>query len=151
MVCYAASLTALAVWVLLLGGKKNGTLRQPCPRDQEREIHPFTTCIKRNNFRFCRTVWETEVCFLHIQLMGTNVWLSKIHKTLLKSMLSIQDLRQSQSLETVPVCIVVLCFPHDNIAQIHSCSLFLEIERAERQSQALVHFVTRSCKFVYLP
>ena len=24
---------------------------------------------------------ETEVCFLHIQLIGTNVWLPKIHKT----------------------------------------------------------------------
>ena len=25
---------------------------------------------------------ETEVCFLHIQLMGTNVWLPKIHRIL---------------------------------------------------------------------
>ena len=23
---------------------------------------------------------ETEVCFLHIQLIGTNVWLPKMHK-----------------------------------------------------------------------
>ena len=25
-------------------------------------------------------VWETDVCFLHIQLIGTNVWLPKMHK-----------------------------------------------------------------------
>ena len=26
-------------------------------------------------------LWDTDVCFLHIQLMGTNVRLPKIHKT----------------------------------------------------------------------
>ena len=41
------------------------------------------------------------------------------------SILSLQGLLQNQNLETIPICIVVLCFPHDNIA-----------------SQALVHFVT---------
>ena len=25
---------------------------------------------------------ETEVCFLHIQLVGANVWLPKMHRTL---------------------------------------------------------------------
>ena len=24
---------------------------------------------------------ETEVCFLHIQLIGTNVWVPKMHKS----------------------------------------------------------------------
>ena len=38
-----------------------------------------------------------------------------------KSILSLQDLWQSQSLETVPVCIVVLYFLHDNIAGSHWC------------------------------
>ena len=42
-------------------------------------------------------------------------------KVLPKLILSLQDLRQSQSPETVPTCIVVQCFPHDNIACIHSC------------------------------
>ena len=37
---------------------------------------------------------ETAVCFLHIQLIGTNVW-------------------------TVPVCIVWQYYPHDNIVCIH--------------------------------
>ena len=26
-------------------------------------------------------LWDTDVCFLHIQLMGTNVRVPKIHKT----------------------------------------------------------------------
>ena len=27
-------------------------------------------------------LWDTDVCFLRVQLMGTNVRLPKIHKTL---------------------------------------------------------------------
>ena len=40
-----------------------------------------------------------------------------------KSTLSLQDLRQSQSPETVPVCIVVRYSPHDNSALRHSCGV----------------------------
>ena len=38
---------------------------------------------------------------------------------LLMLILSLQSLLQSQSLETVLICIVVLCFPHNNFACIH--------------------------------
>ena len=34
---------------------------------------------------------------------------------------SLQDLLQNQSLDTILFCIVVLCFPHINIACIHMC------------------------------
>ena len=47
---------------------------------------------------------ETEVCFLYIQLMVTNV-----------------RLKQSQSLGITPIDNAELCFPHDNIDGIHSC------------------------------
>ena len=64
-------------------------------------------------------LYETEVCFLHIPLIGTNVWLPNMQYMPLRSILSLQDLKQSQSPETVPTCIVVQCFPHDHIAYIH--------------------------------
>ena len=51
---------------------------------------------------------ETKVCFLHIQLIGT------------KRMTYPQDLQQNRSLETVPICIVWQCFPHDNIVCYHN-------------------------------
>ena len=49
--------------------------------------------------------------------------------------------RSPASLEIVPVCIVVRCVPHDNIADIH---LYDECTRlnAKRLSQDFVHFVT---------
>ena len=62
---------------------------------------------------------ETEVCFLHIQLMGTNV--PKCTEFQLMLTLSIQSLLQNQSLEIIQICIVVLCFLHDNGACIHMC------------------------------
>ena len=46
-------------------------------------------------------------------------------------MFSLPDLRQSQSPETVPICIVAQCFPHDNIAEIHIC------DDATRRDEAL--------------
>ena len=33
--------------------------------------------------------------------------------------LNLQDLPQSQNLETIPVCIVLQCFPHDNMVCVH--------------------------------
>ena len=37
----------------------------------------------------------------------------------LRSIMSLQDLRQNQSPGTVPTCTVVRCFPHDNIVLNH--------------------------------
>ena len=38
-----------------------------------------------------------------------------------KWILSPQDLLQNGSLETVPACIVLQCYPHNNIAYMHMC------------------------------
>ena len=45
--------------------------------------------------------------------------------------LSLEGLMQNQSLETILVCIVVLCFPHNKIAVIH---LYDECERSNAPS-----------------
>ena len=37
------------------------------------EVHVTQTSRERNDFSFCRELCETEVCFLHIELIGTNV------------------------------------------------------------------------------
>ena len=49
---------------------------------------------------------ETDVCVLHIQLVDFR----KYTEFLLMLILS-QGLLQNQSLETIQVCIAVLCFP----------------------------------------
>ena len=52
-----------------------------------------------------------------------------------------QDLLQNRSLETVPICIVWQCFPHDNIVCYHMCDMNVRDQTRESLSQALVHFV----------
>ena len=42
------------------------------PKDQEREFHPRVDLHQERK--------SAEVCFLHIQLIGTNVWLPDIHR-----------------------------------------------------------------------
>ena len=58
---------------------------------------------------------ETEICFLHIQLVGTNVWLPNIQVHLML-VLSLPGLLQNQNLEAILFCIVLLCCPENNIA-----------------------------------
>ena len=47
---------------------------------------------------------------------------------------NLQDPPQSQSLETVPVCIVWQYYPHDNIVYIHMCDEYIEMNRFRRLS-----------------
>ena len=63
---------------------------------------------------------ETEVCFLHVQLFGTNVRLPKMHR-----IPPDVDFESSRS----PACSV-------------SHMTMYEIKRAKRLSQDFVHFVT---------
>ena len=62
---------------------------------------------------------SVEVSFLHIQLIGQKFDFRKCTEFLLMLILTLQGLLQNQSLETILVCIVVLCFPHKNIVCIH--------------------------------
>ena len=65
---------------------------------------------------------ETEVCFLHIQLLGTKVWLPKTHEVPTRSIFRVLNIsRQNRSLETVPTCIVLKCYPHDNTVGTFTC------------------------------
>ena len=55
--------------------------------------------------------YETEVCFLHIQLIGTNVCFQRYIMFHPKWISNLQDLPQNRSLETVPTCIVFAVLP----------------------------------------
>ena len=67
-------------------------------------------------------LWDTDVCFLHIQLVGTIVLLPKKKKRLsLKLILSHQGRQQSQSLGINPIDNAEPCCPHDNIVGSHLC------------------------------
>ena len=64
---------------------------------------------------------DTDICFLHIQLMVTSVRLPKIHKTLPEGFSSSQGLQENLSRETKPVDNAKQCCPHDKIVGSHLC------------------------------
>ena len=81
-------------------------------------------------------LWDTDVCFLHIQLMGTNVRLPKYIVLTPKLILNPQGRQQSLSLGINPVDNAEPCYPHDNIVGSHLCDELCEINLAKRLSQA---------------
>ena len=57
------------------------TLLAPHSIHQEQIIHPSIRCPASNEMiSYSEELWDTDVCFLHIQLITTNVRLRKIHK-----------------------------------------------------------------------
>ena len=86
------SITSIFVWDLW----RLWTSLSGCPdRSKTRETFPRTETIRSHNSRAGNPsnlspvsremisdsveLWEAAVCFLHIQLIGTNVWLPKMH------------------------------------------------------------------------
>ena len=66
-------------------------------------------------------LWDTDVCFLHIQLIGTNVRLPKIHQILPRLILCPQGHQQNLSLGIDTIDIAEPCYPHDNVGGSHLC------------------------------
>ena len=68
-------------------------------------------------------LWETEVCFLHIQLPKCT----RFRPTSISNLLSHW---QNQSLETIPIDIVAQCFPHDHTVWMALVWWMWQIKRA---------------------
>ena len=94
-------------------------------------------------------LWHADVCFLHIQLMGTNVRLPKIHKTPPRLILDPQSRQQSLGLGINPVDNAEPCYPHDNIVGIHLCDAWNQ--SCQSSFACLSPFRDCSCKFVDRP
>ena len=64
-------------------------------------------------------LWDTDVCFLHIQLTESNVWLPKIHR--ISPEVDFESSRSPAKSESWynPIANAEPCYPHDNIAGIH--------------------------------
>ena len=67
-------------------------------------------------------LWDTDVCFLRVQLIGSMFDFQKCTKLRLMWILSLQDLLQSLNLEIILICTVVLCFPPNNTGGNHLCN-----------------------------
>ena len=89
-------------------------------------------------------LWETEVCFLDIQLIGTTVWLPKMHNVPLDvDFVSLTISRKVGVLKQSPITFLQ-CYPHDNIVCIHMCDGCKISNDSIVCHKPLVHFVSQS-------
>ena len=91
----------------------------PHPVSQEQVPRPFSNQNQRKEFLILWNCGILNVCFLHIQLLGTNVRLSKIHKILPE--VHYESSRSNLSLGIKPIDTAEPCFRHDNIVGIRLC------------------------------
>ena len=77
---------------------------------------PASREITSASVELCETEVSCTSNFWHERVTSENT-----QNFSLMSTSSLQSLLQNQSLETILICNVVLCFPHDNIACNHMC------------------------------
>ena len=96
-------------------------------------------------------LWETRVCFLHIQLVGTNVWLPNMHNVLPEvDFESSRSPAKSESRNSPSLhCLAI--FPTWQYCLYSLVWWIYEISQFRRLSQALVHFCYGSCKLIHWP
>ena len=65
------------LWFSWFGLVRNEILQPLNPKDGERESHPCVNVHRERLLQPSVELCETEVCFLHIHFIGTNVWLPR--------------------------------------------------------------------------
>ena len=120
---------------------RNVKLQSPNPKDRDRESHPCLNLHREKQIQLPWNCVKLKSVSCTSNLLARWCDFRKYTKFHLMLTPSLQSLLQNQSLETILVCISVLCFPHNNIARIHLYDECKEIKRATRLSHALVHFV----------
>ena len=128
----------------------NVTLLSPRPSSQE-QVAPFILKpASKEITSYSVELWDTDVCFLHIQLMETNVRLPKIHE--IHPEVDLESSRSPVKSESwnKPIDTAEPCSPHDHIAGDHLCDecwLSNELSACHK----LVHFVIARASFFYEP
>ena len=129
-------------WVLLCCSVRNEILQSPTPMGVTAGIPSNLNPASKEMISDSVELYATEVYFLHIQLIGTNVWLQTMHKT--PPDVVFESLRSAAKSESwhnpnLHCCAVI---PTEQYCRYSLVWWMLEIKRARRLSQALNHSVT---------
>ena len=122
--CFGLGFWGLGFWCCL----SNATLQSPTSH-KSRAGNPSIRSPASNEMIFDSVeLWDTDVCFLHIQLVGTNARCPKYIRSPPMLTLSPQVLRQNPSLGTTnPMDTAKQCYRHDNIIGSHPCDECLRL------------------------
>ena len=107
----------------------NVVLQSQCPKDRVQVTHPYAIRHLEKMISDFAELFETAVCFLHIPLTRTNVWLiPKMHPWWWFWVLKIVS--KVWVLKTIHICVIVPRFPHDNVVWIHTWSTLWLVSQA---------------------
>ena len=136
------------LWLSLSGFPDRSETRETFPRTETIRSHssragkpsnlsPVSSEIISDSVELC----ETAVCFLHIQFVGTNVWLPKMHNV--PPEVDFESSRSPTKSEfwNSPNLHCLAAFPTWQYCLYSLVWWIYEINRFRRLSQALVHFV----------
>ena len=142
MWCHVTCFLVLNVWFSLIELEKSEILQKPNLQRSRAGIPSMRKPAWRDMSSASVELCETEVCFLHIQLIGTNVWLPKIHKS--PPDVDFESSRSPAKSESWDNPILHCCavLPTSQYCLSSLVWWMYEIKRAKRLSQAFVHFVT---------
>ena len=134
------------LWTSLSGFPVRSEIREIFSRTETIRSHNSTagnpsnlSPVSKEMISDSAELWETAVCFLHIQFVGTNVWLPKTHNVPpevdFQSSTAKSESWNSPSLH----CLAVL--PTWQYCLCSHVKWMFEINRFKRLSLALVHYV----------
>ena len=93
---------------------------------------------------------ETEVCFLHIQLVGTNVWLPKMHRT--RPDVDFESSRSPAKSESWHNPSTLLCcISHITVLSVFTCRVNVRDQTRQAFVTCFCPFCCSTRKFVHRP
>ena len=111
----------LHLWFCWFGLVRNEIPQSLNLKDRERESHP---CVNLHRERLLQLPWncvKLRLVSCTSNLLAPMFGFRKCTEFLLMLTSRPRGHLQNQNLETILICFVVLCFPHNNIACIHMC------------------------------
>ena len=100
--------------------------KQSDPIIPEQAYHPISVLCPERYFQILLSCEKLTSVSYTSNLLEQMYGCQKHIMFSLKWILNLQDLLRSQSLETVPVCIVLQYYPHNNTVCIHMCDEYLK-------------------------
>ena len=129
------------VWFYCIDVGNNGTLLSTNFKDPELGYHPCVNLHQEKLVQLRLNCEKLKCVYCTSNFLSRTCIFRTCIRFRLMLILNLRSLLQNQNLEIIPIYIVVLCFPHDNIVGIHLCE---ECKRSNvlNVCHAFVHFVT---------
>ena len=145
------SVALLHLWFCWFGLVRDEILQPLNPKDREREYHPCVNLHQEEEFQLPWNCVKLKSVSCTSNFLVRTCDFRKCKEFLLMLTSSLQGLLRNQSLETILICNVVLCFPHKNIMPVFTCVMNVRDQTRQTFVTCFCSFRYRTSKFVHRP